>query len=779
MKNRISSFSKSTGRWQPKNIWRGNRLTWLAGLLVGAAVIFNFFTLRPELNIKADPNDNIFQFALTERMSEVFENCKLKIENCKFLIDHWVPTWASGYPLPFYYQHLPHLLTVIIYNLIIKKVNLYNIFNWIKFGFWVFLPVSWYISCRWLGFGKLTSALAAFFGSQILTDGLYGADISSFAWRGYGLSTQLWAIFFAPLALGAFYRLFRRRQAIKTKDLLVAVLLLAATFASHLAFGYFIVLSLLLLPLTFLPWEEALQLFTNFTKEKLHWLAAVKKVVKKYVFYFFLFTFSFLLLSYWFVPLLLENIYHNVSFWDPPVKWNSYGAKEVISMLLNGQLLDFGRPPILTYLLGVGFFVSLWRFRGKYRFFAFLFPFWLALYFGRTTWGPLIDLLPMMKEMHQQRLINGLHLVSFPLIGVGAFFVLQKFRQLATAGLKIGLDYLEKSWPATKKMEVKILNGGRILSSGVLIFLLGVAVYKANANYLYYNRIWLGQANENYQTDEADFQKLVATIKSLPRGRTYAGTPGNWGREFKIGATQVYLALSTAGVPLVGFLPESWSLNTDPEPFFNYENPRDYNLWNVRYLVTPKDFPLPKFAKLIGSFGRFNLSQVESEGYFTLGTSNISIKLQKNDILNIIHLWLLSDLPAKKEFPTLVLDAKAPRQIFFPPALDYPLSQKLDSQSKIIKEEIVGEKYQATVEVSPACQNCLLVFKMTYHPNWQVKINGQLAKKFMVFPSFMAVKLSPGRQEISFEYRPDSRKLPLILLGIGFLGILPLAKKLL
>jgi len=32
--------------------------------------------------------------------------------------------------------------------------------------------------------------------------------------------------------------------------------LLAATFASHLAFGYFIVLSLLLLPLTFLSWER-------------------------------------------------------------------------------------------------------------------------------------------------------------------------------------------------------------------------------------------------------------------------------------------------------------------------------------------------------------------------------------------------------------------------------------------------------------------------------------------------------------------------------------------
>jgi len=193
--------------------------------------------------------------------------------------------------------------------------------------------------------------------------------------------------------------------------------------------------------------------------------------------------------SYWFVPMLLENTYHNVfSFWDPPVKWNSYGAKEVISMFLNGQLFDFSRPPILTYLLGVGFFVSLWRFRGKYRFFAFLLPSWPALYFGRTIWEPLIDFLPMMKEMHQQRLINDLHLISFLLIGVGAAFIIQKLSWLASAGLKMGLNYLEKALLEAKKIEKKILAGGS-LASGILIFLLALPVYKANANYLYYNRI--------------------------------------------------------------------------------------------------------------------------------------------------------------------------------------------------------------------------------------------------------------------------------------------------
>lgn len=454
---------------------------------------------------------------------------------------------------------------------------------------------------------------------------------------------------------------------------------------------------------------------------------------------FLIFAFCFLLLSYWFVPLFLGNIYHNVSFWDPWIKWNSYGYRDIISMFLDGKLFDFGRPPILTTLAVIGFFVCLIRFKGKYRLFALLFPFWMVLYFGRTTWGSLIDILPMMKEMHLQRLLNGLHLVSFPLIGIGASYLFKKIK-----------------WP--------------ILATGFII-LLGIPVYKANANYLWPNRLWIKQANESYQKEAADFEKLVRKIKELPPGRVYAGAPGNWGRAFKIGATQIYLALSTTGLPINGFLPESWSLNTDPEMFFDYTNTDSYQLFNVRYLVTPTDLELPKFAKQIADYGRFKLSQVETTGYFDIGTSNLLVSAQKTNVQNIIHLWMISGLPAKKEFPGLDLTNNQPTDSFLPSAFDYPLKDRPPGLGKIVSESITGnQKFAAKIDVSQDCQNCLAIFKMTYHPNWEVKLDGQPVDKLMVFPSFLATQAKPGSHEVTFEYQPSPIKLPLI--GLGLLSLL-------
>src|SRR3989344_8968599 len=51
--------------------------------------------------------------------------------------------------------------------------------------------------------------------------------------------------------------------------------------------------------------------------------------------------------------------------------------------------------------------------------FFLLFIFWLILYFGRTTWGNLINLIPGMSEFHQSRFIVGVHVAGLFLIPIG------------------------------------------------------------------------------------------------------------------------------------------------------------------------------------------------------------------------------------------------------------------------------------------------------------------------------------------------------------------------
>jgi len=731
-------------------------------LLLVIAILFNLYTLYPELSIKSDLNDNIFQFGLINRMEQVWEN---KILNSPFsilnylsLLDHWVPNWAVGYPLPFYYSHLPHLVLVASFRLTKAIFNfqfsIFNYFHFIQYLLLALIPLSFYLGARKFGFSKLTAGLIALFSSHLSTDGLYGIDPSSFTWRGFGLSLQALSVFFLPLALGFIW------QSIKeNRKYLAAILVLAACLASHIATGYIGLLSCLLIPLALAktPILNSKFLILNSLKRYLRLLVILAVV--------------FFLLSYWFIPLVLNNQYHAVSFWDSPSKWFSYGFKEVINLFLNGDLLDFGRLPVLTMLTIVGFLVAAFQAqKPKYRFFFLLFPFWLILFFGQPTLGGLIKLLPLAGEYHLHRLLIGVHLASIFLIGIGASWLLERV-------MKLKLNY----FPSVN-----------LILSIILIILIALPVFRQTNNYLDWNKKWLSEANQKFDQDWTSFEKIIQELNRNPQGRIYAGRAGNWGRNLQVGPTPLYMALSVRGFETSGFLPETWSLNSDPEQFFNEQWPEHYNLYNIRYLVTPPDYQIPDFAQEVATFGNYKLSQVETSGYFDLGYSDLAVLTKKENILNIIHAWLASNFSRQKQFPALVLNGEADFtnqlemideanfkvlgkefNLFANPPFDPNQPFKINPPGKVLEENLSFQKYEAEIEVDEDCQSCLAIFKMTYHPNWQAKIDNQPAEKFMVFPSFIAVKISSGVHRVSFEYQPSSIKLPLLVFG----GIILLALK--
>ena len=87
-------------------------------------------------------------------------------------------------------------------------------------------------------------------------------------------------------------------------------------------------------------------------------------------------------------------------------------------------MLELGRFPSLTVLVGLGLVACArhWR-EERYRVPVLMFLLWLLLYFGRPTWGVLLDLLPISRDLHFHRLgrrIAGLGGVW--LIGVGLDF---------------------------------------------------------------------------------------------------------------------------------------------------------------------------------------------------------------------------------------------------------------------------------------------------------------------------------------------------------------------
>jgi uncharacterized membrane protein YfhO len=59
-----------------------------------------------------------------------------------------------------------------------------------------------------------------------------------------------------------------------------------------------------------------------------------------------------------------------------------------------------------------------------------------------------------------------------------------------------------------------------------------------------------------------------------------------------------------------------------------------------------------------------------------------------------------------------------------------------------------------------------LVIKSTYHPNWQVSVDGVVVQDFMVSPSYIGISLPAGKHTVNAVYRPTPIKAPLIVLGV-------------
>ena len=731
----------------------------LSLLIVAFAVILNLYLYFPETKILADPNDNIFQYSLVYRTNWVWENygCPFSLSCLPNLIDHNVTYWAEGYALPFYYSHLPQIAIVashklLIYpltSLIAKAVSLYQYYNWTKYLLLALFPLPVFLALRIAGFAPLASAVVALFASHYSTDGLYGIDPPSFLWRGYGLTSQLYAMTFMPLSLAFAYKSMKTPKIIN-KNSLLAILFLVLTTAGHLGMG--IISILFIFPFIFLDLHKRLL------------IDRAKKLL------FIVFSLIFIL-SYWIVPILLYNNYHIISFWDPLWKFDSYGWYEVVKQFLSGQTFDWQRTPLITFLTLLGFFVLLLE--TKLFVFALSFAAMMLLYFGRTTWGGAIDLIPGLSDFHLHRFIVGIHIASLFLLAASFNWFLQVFENFVRT-IKKRLPRLETEFP-----QIKYLSLALFLSFFAVIFYFSL---QQTLKYNSLNSRWIGEANTAYRYDEKNFQQLISYLKTLPPARIYAGRPGNWGHDFRLGSSQIYMLLSVVGLDITQFLPETWSMMSENDQNFDERVLADYDLLNTRYIVSPKFNDFPKEAKLAKEFGPFKVYSVPTGGWFDVVSSPMFVETDKTNFINLVHLWHRSYPRTWKMHPLISVD-KNPvipdgmerrlkmvdevtyrengeeKNIFAGFPFVFP---QATPSGKIISEKVEKQSYSATVEVPANCRNCLIMFKMSYHPNWRTYLDGTETEKFAVFPYYVAVPASPGRHTIEVVHRPHKLKIFLL-----------------
>lgn len=765
------------------------------GILI-LIILFNFYLYRSEFTVLSDPNDNIFHAALVDEAHAIWKNVLAGKLSPFYLFDSWNERWAEGFALSSYYAHLPQ--AVISFFSFITPFSAYEIFVFVRTFLLVMLPVSFFMATRILNLPIVYGLIVSFFSQAIFTDGLYGIDTSSFIWRGWGLSAQLIAVFFLPLAFAYTIDYLENKR-----NLGKAILFNFIVGQSH--FG---VLFLLLLgyPIYWLFSIEKIKAKIPVLSQSPGplWVRRAKNTVASFIFStnienvliilkrtFVLLLLIFLSLAYFILPFFWLGKYRNFSYWDPFWKFDSWGIKQVIIWFTNGDLFDFNRLPFITGLVFGGIFTGLISDKRLIRYLTALFGLYFILFFGRTTLGPIIDLVPGFSEYHLHRVVI---MVQFCGIFISGWFLYLLIKKVTSYWLLVTSYFSKKKLLILNNKTLTAINS--IIMTIVILLTLGLIyiLEKPVIKYVKDNQEMIIRANIAYQKDYPDYKKITDRLRSLPKARVYPGRPGNWGKDFKVGDTQVYMALSRDGFATVGFLPESWSPNSDTEQFFNEDSLDYYRLYNVGYLILPADKKAPEFAKLIDKAGNYLLYSVPTDGWFSFGRSTVTVSAKKTDLLNVIRLWFGSSL-FMKNYPEISLGTRLEPSSNKKDIKMVDLNNYLDkdenktvwqenpflSMSETVRlpawqktqETVLVNGYFTRIELKEDCDNCLMVFKQSYNPNWQVYLNSKRVKTVPVFPFFIGIPINnTGSYTIQATYEPSIIKIILIIVELGLFAVI-------
>lgn len=667
-------------------------------LIVAVPIVFNAVALAPELTAVPSVNDDAAHWAFVQRADDA-------ISRGENPVDFWFPGLELGFPQFAYYQHLPHLAVVAIHRAL-PGSDLLATFNAVRYLLLVTFPLTVFVSLRVLGLGTSAAAIAAAAASLLSSGSRLGFDYDSYIWRGYGVFTQIFAMHLSLLVLALTHRVLATGRGYAA-----TIAAFAALVLTHILYAYMLALTAGILVLAGLrP-----QVITVRTVR----LAAVG-------------TATAVITAYMSLPAVQTAYYLNDSPFLERYKYDSFGAGPILGWLVTGQLLDAGRPPVLTVLLAIGIAVAVLTRRRLPLLAVAIFVFWLVLYFGRPTLGGLVDLFPLHESLFFHRFIGGVHIAAIILIGVGGGWL---WERLGPTG-----------------------HPGRLVLAAVAAGLLFVPLLLERKAYYDDNAAWLDRTVTAIAAD-ADAQAVLATLGTLPPGRTYAGMPRQWGDQLDFGlpfrSVKLRDLLPYTGLASFGPAYQGPSLNSDLAWYFDERSAAHYAVFGIDTVIAPATIALPSFLVPLRATPLYVLYAAPGRIARYAGvTERVAVATQR-ELFERMRAWLIGPGPAAG---TVVrFDYHRPAE----PAAAPVTTPGCPSGTVDV---VSTEPSRITLDIS--CPTVAgFVFAVTYHPNWHVTVDGTELATFMAAPSEVGVTIPAGAHRVIAEYRSTPVKGPLLAVG--------------
>jgi hypothetical protein len=697
-------------------------------VLVALSMAWGLWELRPELRAVPYLDDS----SLHQQMVRV---AAARISQGHLPLTSWFPYLGLGSPQFLHYQSLPSMVS----GLAGTVVNPDAVFRWSLYLLLALWPITVYWSGRLFGLSRWTAASAAAVAPFLASAAGIGYETKAYVWVGYGVWTQLWASWTLPLAWGFTYRALS-----SLRGAFWAVLFIMVTVALHYETGY-----LAFVPLVVWPFIAPSDLWRRIGRAVALGAAAA-------------------LASAWvIVPLLAQSHWaaRNQVLEGTGLE-NGYGAGQMLSWLLTGNLYDNGHSPpwlpVITILVAVGIGVCLARRRSfpAGRALVVIWVVTLVMSFGRTTFGALYDVVPGSSDIFIRRFEMAPQLSGILLAGVGLVFL----GRLVLGGVLRLFPPDRRDWVTQP--------GGRGIVAGLCIVALVLVLAPAWSSMDTYDAH--NATNISFQAEDDALQgpqldQLLAYVQAHPKGRVYAGAPTNWGQDFLVGDVPVFKYLESKDIDEVGYTLRTASLMTDPEYYFDESNPGDYPLFGIGYIITPVDMASPVEADKVGCSGDYCLWALPDPGYIHVYDTTGELSATRADVGTQSEALLGSPLLEEQRDLTVAFNGQAAAA---PTTTDASALQGTPGHVVAEHADLPDGRASAVVHTT---RRSTVVLSASYDPGWHATVNGHPAPTVMVAPALVGVVVGPGVHTVTFSYAGYGSYTALFVLALAVLAALAFA----
>jgi len=689
--------------------------------VVGIVVAANLWSLRATTESAAYLDDASLHNQMVRYAVGAFKDGSNPLKG-------WFPYLGLGSPQFLHYQSLGAMLSA--FAGLIAGGN--TAFRWSLYLLLALWPVAIYGSARILRFSPWVAAAAGAVAPLLVSVPSVGYERGAYVWIGYGLWTQLWASWALPFAWATTWRAMEDRRFIGPAAVLVAL-----TIALHFETGY-----LALVALGVFPWLRR----TGMAKRVARAGIALVLVIA--------------LCAWVLLPLLVFAKWAAINqVLQGSALENGYGARRVLGWLVGGNVFDHGRLAVVTVAVAVGVVVCAVRWRAKPAGRALLVAGVLStmLCFGKTTFGSLIAVVPANTDLFFRRFMFGTQLAGIYLAGIGIVAISCAIRALFTASLgRIRGAYWQR-----------VLPTAAALTAACLCALGLVPAIRQIENYDMRNAAQINTQHRSEQTAGGLIAPLIAYIELHGGGRTYAGLPSNWGSSFDVGSVPVFKYLESQDIDEVGYTLRTASLMTDPEYYFDEDEPGDFTMFGIRYLLYPTYRNPPVDADAVLTSGPYRLWVLPTGGYVDLVDTVGTLTANRGDVGSVSVALIRSTLLEYNQDLTVAWDgaeAAKPTQ---------PNGQVNDSAPGSVTGEAsqpADGHFSATVV---ATRRSVVLLSASYDPGWRATVDGHPARTVMLAPALVGVTVEPGRHVVVFQY--FGYRHYGLLFGLALLGVLAAA----